>query len=132
MRRHWELRSEWRESEVEVIDGEGAVGFTPTLIAKDDDGDDGGESGGEGGGEGENIDDDDDDPSSFCYCSRVKAPDQYGGGAGPSSSRLLPPGQRLGSFGGHFLFRAEFDDGTAGDVEVPVAPFEMVVPAVIF
>ena len=120
--RHWELSSAWRDGEPEVVDGEGAVGFAPTLIAKDADDD----------VEGENVDDgDDDDLSSFTYCSRVEAPPHYVGSE-PPVDQLHPPGQRLGSFGGHFLFRAEFDDGTAGDVEVPVEPFELVVPSVIF
>lgn len=125
--RHWEVSSAWRGGEVQVIDGEGAVGFTPTLIAQDggDDDDD------DGGGQGENDDVDDDDPSYFCYCSRVEAPPHFDG-PDPPVGDLHPPGQRLGSFGGHFIFRAEFDDGAAADVVVPVAPIEMVVPSVFF
>ena len=129
--RHWEIRPGSMGEEVEVVDGEGVVGFTPTLVAKDDDGES--ES-----GRGENIDgsydDDDDDDgedgSSFCYCSRVSAPED----PGEAPTELQPPGTRLGSFGGHFVFRIEeHEDGsTGGHVEVPVEPFEMVVPSVMF
>jgi len=125
MRRQWELRPASRGAEVQVVDGEGVVGFFPTLVAKDDDDDDERER--ERGGGGDNGDN---DASSFCYCSRVAGPPLFADDDTEECHSL--PGQRLGSFGGHFLFLVEYEDGSTGYVEAPVEMFEMVVPSFLF
>jgi len=121
--RHWETIPVSPLVEREVVNGEGVVGFTPTLVANDDDdGDD------DGGG-----DDDGDDASSFCYCSRVMAPPLVDAHSRRACTPPYPPGTLLGSFGGHFVFQVSYEDGTAAaHVEVPVEPLDLRVPMLYF